>query len=187
MTDWGGYLDLTARIGRINNRGSVAAGDTVRRLRQVHWFGSVGAEAGLIRRFDSGLFVEPQLQYMRVGSDSHVDNLGAVHRIGAIDSLIARGGLRLGMEFNATSEHPGTVYVKGNLHREFKGEGTTSAADCSSVIVDYVSEKGTWSSLGYGFSLKVRSDAHAYVDVEHGFGRAHNRSTELNAGLRVVF
>lgn len=122
FSDKGHYMDYVLKYGHLNNtfdtdpsrdRG-VVSGDYSNNVI------SLSAEYGFKKAFLENYFFEPQIQmqYSKVSKADYTTSQGTNVTLDAIDSLIARAGMRLGFNIGKTFE----AYVKSDIYREFLGD-----------------------------------------------------------------
>ncbi len=108
--DNGGFVDLMAKIGRIDNEYNVANSAGSEKGNYMMTGAIVGVEAG--HRFDlaHNMFVEPQVQlsYSWLRATDYSTNIRSVD-FETIESLVARVGVMGGMKF---AENRGAAYLK---------------------------------------------------------------------------
>ncbi len=184
----GGYLDLTARYGRVNtdinaynsDRGTYLTGDY-----NSNVF-SLSAEAGKKHKNeDNGFFVEPQvqLQYARVGGSDYTIGNGIDASISSANSLIGRLGFRLGKDISEDS----SVYLKADILREFSGGQDVNLSANSTTLGSSVEKRGTWYDFGVGADLRLSRATHVTFDVERRVGSNLSNNWNVNAAMYFAF
>ena len=117
--DNGGFVDLMAKIGRIDNEYTVSNTAGLEKGDYMMTGAIVGIEAG--HRFDlaHNLFVEPQVQlsYSWLRATDYATNIRSVD-FETIESLVARVGVMGGMKF---AENRGAAYLKASYNHDFLG------------------------------------------------------------------
>jgi autotransporter-associated beta strand protein len=87
---------------------------------------AVAVETGWIIADRGGWFLEPQLAaaWHRHGIDDATDSLGRVYRFDGMDSIEARGGLRMWTDSVWFEKLPVTFWLRGSYLFDLKGEST---------------------------------------------------------------
>lgn len=129
--DNGGFVDLMAKIGRIDNEYNVANSAGSEKGDYMMTGAIVGVEAG--HRFDlaHNLFVEPQVQlsYSWLRATDYATNIRSVD-FETIESLVARVGVMGGMKF---AENRGAAYLKASYNHDFLGNVGTQQCTLSAT------------------------------------------------------
>jgi len=186
----GDYVDMIAKVGRLNNEYSVynTSGDHVRGDYHT-WAGSLSAEYGKRIKYKGGSFIEPQVElvYTHLNGADYRASLNGVPnsldiRQGAMDSLIGRIGIGFGQE-TARS----TYFAKLSLYHEFAGGMNTVFSD--SVNTNSASQdfKDTWVGAQIGGTLKLSDKCSVYGDFEKTFAGDIKTDWRVDAGVRWGF
>lgn len=182
------YLDLTAKVGRVENEynvynliGKELKGD----------FKSTGysLSAQYSRRFGDGKgYFEPQLQFTYAHVDGDDYNAYAGEQMlninqKAFDSFVGRVGVKAGI-----ADEKGGLYARLSLAHEFAGdvEGSYTAADGGTKTTKY-DLGGTWSELTLGGSYNLSKCSSFYADVTRSLSGDYQHQWKLNAGLSFTF
>jgi outer membrane autotransporter protein len=184
----GHYLDLTARIGRLDTDYDVSYGGGGDSGDFDNWAFSIGAEYGRKSGLGSGWYWEwqTQLTYSYVWGDSYTTANGAQISQDNFDSLVGRLGLVLSREFGTDTAKPGRVYVKASLQHEFLGDSSERLYD---DIFFYDSEDldDTWYTVGLGANVKLSGNCDLYLDAERDFDADIKNKYRFECGVRFEF
>jgi len=186
--DNGGFVDLMAKIGRIDNEYNVANSAGSEKGDYMMTGAIVGVEAG--HRFDLAynMFVEPQIQlsYSWLRATDYATNIRSVD-FETIESLVARVGVMGGMKF---AENRGAAYLKASYNHDFLGNvdatmhavnGSNNSAKISDELDD------NWAEVSLGVSYSVTDTLNTFLDVGTGFGGDIDQKWHINFGARYAF
>lgn len=186
--DNGGFVDLMAKIGRIDNKYNVANSAGSEKGDYMMTGAIVGVEAG--HRFDLAynMFVEPQVQlsYSWLRATDYATNIRSVD-FETIESLVARVGVMGGMKF---AENRGAAYLKASYNHDFLGNvdatmhavnGSNNSAKISDELDD------NWAEVSLGVSYSVTDTLNTFLDVGTGFGGDIDQKWRINFGARYAF
>lgn len=186
--DNGGFVDLMAKIGRIDNEYDVANSAGSEKGDYMMTGAIVGVEAG--HRFDlaHNMFVEPQVQlsYSWLRATDYATNIRSVD-FETIESLVARVGVMGGMKF---AENRGAAYLKASYNHDFLGNvdatmhavnGSNNSAKISDELDD------NWAEVSLGVSYSVTDTLNTFLDVGTGFGGDIDQKWRINFGARYAF
>lgn len=186
--DNGGFVDLMAKIGRIDNEYNVANSAGSEKGDYMMTGAIVGVEAG--HRFDlaHNMFVEPQVQlsYSWLRATDYATNIRSVD-FETIESLVARVGVMGGMKF---AENRGAAYLKASYNHGFLGNvdatmhavnGSNNSAKISDELDD------NWAEVSLGVSYSVTDTLNTFLDVGTGFGGDIDQKWRINFGARYAF
>lgn len=186
--DNGGFVDLMAKIGRIDNEYTVSNTAGLEKGDYMMTGAIVGIEAG--HRFDlaHNLFVEPQVQlsYSWLRATDYSTNIRSVD-FETIESLVARVSVMGGMKF---AENRGAAYLKASYNHDFLGNvdaamyavnGSGNSAKISDELDD------NWAEVSLGVSYSVTDTLNTFLDVGTGFGGDIDQKWRINFGARYAF
>lgn len=186
--DNGGFVDLMAKIGRIDNEYTVSNTAGLEKGDYMMTGAIVGIEAG--HRFDlaHNMFVEPQVQlsYSWLRATDYSTNIRSVD-FETIESLVARVGVMGGMKF---AENRGAAYLKASYNHDFLGNvdatmhavnGSNNSAKISDELDD------NWAEFSLGVSYSVTDTLNTFLDVGTGFGGDIDQKWRINFGARYAF
>ena len=186
--DNGAYTNVTARYGIVDTE-LESYGDFPDKAEYKQHAYSVSVEYG--KRFDmeSGLFIEPNVQFTlgRLGSIDYTTNRGANGYIEGMNSAIGRIGFVMGQKIENGSD----IYLKADLLHEFAGERdlqlTSDAGGTNDILTKHNDYGDTWFELGLGGNVRISKTGNFYGEVTRGFGGDINKKWSVNAGLRFTF
>lgn len=186
--DNGGFVDLMAKIGRIDNEYNVANSAGSEKGDYMMTGAIVGVEAG--HRFDlaHNMFVEPQVQlsYSWLRATDYATNIRSVD-FETIESLVARVGVMGGMKF---AENRGAAYLKASYNHDFLGNVDAAMYAVgdkinSAKISDELDDN--WAEVSLGVSYSVTNTLNTFLDVGTGFGGDIDQKWRINFGARYAF
>lgn len=186
--DNGGFVDLMAKIGRIDNEYTVSNTAGLEKGDYMMTGAIVGIEAG--HRFDlaHNLFVEPQVQlsYSWLRATDYATNIRSVD-FETIESLVARVGVMGGMKF---AENRGAAYLKASYNHDFLGNVNAAMyavgdSGNSAKISDELDDN--WAEVSLGVSYSVTDTLNTFLDVGTGFGGDIDQKWRINFGARYAF
>lgn len=186
--DNGGFVDLMAKIGRIDNEYNVANSAGAEKGDYMMTGAIVGVEAG--HRFDlaHNMFVEPQVQlsYSWLRVTDYATNIRSVD-FETIESLVARVGVMGGMKF---AENRGAAYLKASYNHDFLGNVDAAMYAVgdkinSAKISDELDDN--WAEVSLGVSYSVTNTLNTFLDVGTGFGGDIDQKWRINFGARYAF
>ena len=181
----GHYLDLIARVGRIDSDYTSSYSD---HGKFENWGISLGAEYGRKKDFGHGWTLEPQAQltYHYLWGDDYTTKNGARVSQDNADSLVGRLGFVVANEFNQGTPHAGRVYLKASVLHDFLGStGNTLVDDIRYRDNDDLGD--TWYVAGIGTDLHFGKDTQFYFDAERNFNADVRMKYRFNVGLRFGF
>ncbi len=187
--DNGGFVDLMAKIGRIDNEYDISNKSGVENGDYMMTGAIVVIEAG--HRFDlaHNTFIEPQVQlsYSWLRASDYSTNVRSVN-FETIESLVARVGVMGGIKFN---ENRGAAYLKASYNHDFLGDvdAEYSALDGSMSHPFKISDEldDNWAEVSLGFSYNVTDSFNTFLDVGTGFGGDIDQKWRVNFGGRYTF
>ena len=181
----GHYLDLIARVGRIDSDYTSSYSD---QGKFENWGTSLGAEYGRKKDFGHGWTLEPQAQltYHYLWGDDYTTRNGARVSQDNADSLVGRLGFVVANEFNQGTAKAGRVYLKASvLHDFLGGTGSTLVDDIRYRDDDDLGD--TWYVAGIGTNIHFGKDTQFYFDAERNFNADVRMKYRFNAGFRFGF
>ena len=181
----GHYLDLIARIGRIDSDYDSTYGD---HGRFQNWGSSIGAEYGRKKTLSRGWSLEPQAQltYHYLWGDDYTTRNGARVYQDNADSLVGRLGFVLGREFHEGAKNPSRVYLKASVLHDFLGDTMSRISD-DLTYTDNDDLGDTWYVVGIGTNIQFADNTQFYFDAERSFHADVDMKYRFNAGIRFEF
>lgn len=181
----GHYLDLVARVGRIDSDYETSYGD---HGKFENWGSSISAEYGRKKVLGQHWTIEPQAQltYSYLWGDEYTTRNGAkVHQDNG-NSLIGRLGFVISHEFQEQTKHPGRVYLKASINHDFLGRTESSIRD-DVRFTDRDDLGDTWYVVGLGTNIQLADTSQFYLDAERNFKADVKTKYQFNAGFRFKF
>lgn len=186
--DNGGFVDLMAKIGRIDNEYTVSNTAGLEKGDYMMTGAIVGIEAGHRFNLAHNLFVEPQVQlsYSWLRATDYATNIRSVD-FETIESLVARVGVMGGMKF---AENRGAAYLKASYNHDFLGNVDAAMyavndSGNSAKISDELDDN--WAEVSLGVSYSVTDTLNTFLDVGTGFGGDIDQKWRINFGARYAF
>ena len=188
--DAGQYVDLVAKIGRLQNEytvyndfGHYVKGD------YSTWSGSLSAEYGKRIAMKGGSFIEPQAEiiYSHIQGKSYtgsIDYIGMsmyVHQK-PFNSFIGRVGLGFGAETERS-----TCYARVSLYHEFAGDYQTDYSDGYTPKTTVESGRDTWVGVQLGGTMKLSDNTNLYGNFEKTFAGNIKTDWRVDVGMRWSF
>ena len=181
------YLDLVARVGRIDSEYTTAYADNAD---FDNWAASISAEYGRKKKLnDKNWFIEPQAQltYSYMWGDDFTTAKGINVSQDNADSLVGRLGFVISREYESERKYPNRIYAKASVLHEFLGE--------SGVVMDSGKERfdsgvdfgDTWYVVGVGANADMGNNCTFYFDAERAFKAIVKMPYRLEAGFRWEF
>ncbi len=181
LGETGSFVDVVAKIGRIDSDASVTGTDGSYDATTY----SLSAEIGHRFPVMSYGFIEPQLElnygYVE-GVSFNTNNNGLLthSRIDSVDSLIGRAGVRAGI---VCPQKKGTLYLRASVLREFQGEVTYTRGEGN-----FTEDLGdTWFEFGIGGSYNINANSQIYADFERTSSADLSEPWRVNLGFRYAF
>lgn len=187
--DNGGFVELMAKIGRIDNEYDISNNSGVENGDYMMTGAIVGVEAG--HRFDLAYntFVEPQVQlsYSWLRASDYSTNVRSVD-FETVESLVARVGVMGGIKF---AENRGAAYLKASYNHDFLGDvdAEYTALDGSLKNPLKISDEldDNWAEVSLGLNYSVTDQFNTFLDVGTGFGGDIDQKWRVNVGARYTF
>ncbi|WP_289000858.1 autotransporter outer membrane beta-barrel domain-containing protein [uncultured Megasphaera sp.] len=181
----GHYLDLVARVGRIDSDYETSYSD---HGEFKNWVSSISAEYGRKKTLRHGWAIEPQAQmtYNYLWGDDYTTRNGAKVQQDNADSLVGRLGFVLSREFHPETKNPSRVYFKASVLHDFLGNTQSRIMDEVS-FTDRDDLGDTWYLLGIGTNIHFSDTTQFYLDAERSFHSDIKMKYRFNAGIRFEF
>ncbi len=192
LRDSGHYLDLVAKVGRINTSmdytgAKSESNDT------TNWTYAASVEYGRKNKNEkTGWYVEPQAQlsYGFTKGMDYTTEYGINVKTDNVQSLVGRAGFLLGKEFDQDNiSKRSNYYLKAFVLKEFLGKSDISMTDNMGDSMGTSQDmSSTWGIVGLGATMNLNERTHLYVDVEKSFGGGGMKTKwAAQAGLRFAF
>lgn len=181
----GHYLDLVARLGRIDSDYDTTYGD---HGEFENWVTSFSAEYGRKKELTHGWAIEPQAQitYSYLWGDDYTTRNGAKVKQDDADSLVGRLGFVLSREFDSRAKTPSRLYFKASVLHDFLGNTQSRIMD-DMTFTDRDDLGDTWYVLGVGTNIQFSDTTQFYFDAERSFHSDIRMKYRFNAGIRFTF
>lgn len=181
----GHYLDLVARLGRIDSDYDTTYGD---HGEFENWVTSFSAEYGRKKELTHGWAIEPQAQitYSYLWGDDYTTRNGAKVKQDDADSLVGRLGFVLSREFDSRAKTPSRLYFKASVLHDFLGNTQSRIMD-DMTFTDSDDLGDTWYVLGVGTNIQFSDTTQFYFDAERSFHSDIRMKYRFNAGIRFTF
>lgn len=181
----GHYLDLVARLGRIDSDYDTTYGD---HGEFENWVTSFSAEYGKKKELTHGWAIEPQAQitYSYLWGDDYTTRNGAKVKQDDADSLVGRLGFVLSREFDSRAKTPSRLYFKASVLHDFLGNTQSRIMD-DMTFTDSDDLGDTWYILGAGTNIQFSDTTAFYFDAERSFHSDIRMKYRFNAGIRFTF
>lgn len=181
----GHYLDLVARLGRIDSDYDTTYGD---HGEFENWVTSFSAEYGKKKELTHGWAIEPQAQitYSYLWGDDYTTRNGAKVKQDDADSLVGRLGFVLSREFDSRAKTPSSLYFKASVLHDFLGNTQSRIMD-DMTFTNRDDLGDTWYVLGVGTNIQFSDTTQFYFDAERSFHSDIRMKYRFNAGIRFTF
>ncbi len=166
-----GYLDLTARIGRMNSDFSVSnvQYSTTGDFDQTYC--GFGAEYGYTFDVGHGFKLEPQaqLQYTYIRDTDYEASRNMKVDIDSAHSLIGRAGLRAGYTYTEGANELELAMTASVLHQFTDGQDAVYSSGSTTVDKTY-GDRGTWGNAALSANLFMDKTLSLRLSVGKNFG-----------------
>ena len=185
MHESGLFVDVTGKYGRIDNEFDISIGGELSEGDYDTDAWGLSVQAGW-RWQPNQFFVEPQveLMYGRMSSVDYTTSTGMHVEHDAVDSLIGRAGVRVGVDY---PDNRGRVYLRASVLHDWQGEAdyTFTKEDAFRSETDDLS--GTWYEVGIGANFNVTDNLHFIGDLQTSHGGEVDTDYRINFVARYSF
>lgn len=185
MHESGFFVDVTGKYGRIDNEFDISIGGELSEGDYDTDAWGLSVQAGW-RWQPNQFFVEPQLELMygRMSSVDYTTSTGMHVEHDAVDSLIGRAGVRVGVDY---PDNRGRVYLRASVLHDWQGEAdyTFTKEDAFRSEMDDLS--GTWYEVGIGANFNVTDNLHFIGDLQTSHGGEVDTDYRINFVARYSF
>ena len=185
MHESGLFVDVTGKYGRIDNEFDISIGGELSEGDYDTDAWGLSVQAGW-RWQPNQFFVEPQveLMYGRMSSVDYTTSTGMHVEHDAVDSLIGRAGVRVGVDY---PDNRGRVYLRASVLHDWQGEAdyTFTKEDAFRSETDNLS--GTWYEVGIGANFNVTDNLHFIGDLQTSHGGEVDTDYRINFVARYSF
>ena len=184
----GHYLDVVARIGRLNGEGTTRLinGDESKSS-FGSWYQQASVEWGRKKALRDSWYIESQsqLQYTHLNGTDYRTNDGIKQNFDSVHSLIGRLGFRLGKDLDANK----SWYFKADIFHECAGNRTfdLTSLDGSERLRYDKTNHDTWYDIGAGLAADLSHDRSLWLEFERTFNGSYGKDWELNGGMTWRF
>lgn len=185
MHENGLFVDVTGKYGRIDNEFDISLGNELSEGDYDTDAWGLSVQAGW-RWQPNQFFVEPQveLMYGRMSSVDYTTSTGMHVDHDAVDSLIGRAGVRVGVDY---PDNRGRIYLCASVLHDWQGEAEynfTKGGDYRHEIDDL---SGTWYEVGIGANFNVTDNLHFIGDLQTSQGGEVDTDYRINFVARYSF
>lgn len=166
-----GYLDLTARIGRMNSDFSVSNVQYSTTGDFDQTYSGLGAEYGYTFDVGHGFTLEPQaqLQYTFIRDTDYEASRNMKVDIDSSHSLIGRAGLRAGYTYTEGANELELAMTASVLHQFTDGQDAVYSSGTTTVGKTY-GDRGTWGNAALSANLFMDMALSLRLSVGKNFG-----------------
>lgn len=185
MHENGLFVDVTGKYGRIDNEFDISiGGDLSEGDYDTNALG-LSVQAGW-RWQPNQFFVEPQveLMYGRMSSVDYTTSTGMHVDHDAVDSLIGRAGVRLGVDY---PDNRGRVYLRASVLHDWQGEAEYNFTKGGDFRHETDDLSGTWYEVGIGANFNVTDNLHFIGDLQTSQGGEVDTDYRINFVARYSF
>ena len=173
------YLDFVGRIGRVSNEYTVGNEAYTTDGDYDQDYAALSAEYGYTLMSETGVFVEPQVQFQIAYLDSfdyHTDR-GMKVEADSETSTIGRVGFRAGREFR-TADNAGALYFRGQ---------DAGLSDGRHTFNENWGDTGTWANFGVGAGWSWKDRFQFQFDAERVAGGKTDDTWLLSGRVNYLF
>lgn len=183
----GVYLDLTAKVNRLNGQSQVNMSDG-KRAKGKYTQDAVSASAEIgknIKLNDDGLFVEPfaQVAVAKIGGSNYTMDNGLKAKSDRATSATGKVGVTVGQNIQLDSGGILQPYLRTAATRDFSPDSRVYIND--QAFKNNLSGSGVEVAGGVAASLTKNLSVHG--EVTHMKGKAYDQPLGLTVGLQYAF
>lgn len=185
MHENGLFVDVTGKYGRIDNEFDISIGGDLSEGDYDTNAWGLSVQAGW-RWQPNQFFVEPQveLMYGRMSSVDYTTSTGMHVDHDAVDSLIGRAGVRLGVDY---PDNRGRVYLRASVLHDWQGEAEYNFTKGGDFRHETDDLSGTWYEVGIGANFNVTDNLHFIGDLQTSQGGEVDTDYRINFVARYSF
>lgn len=185
MHENGLFVDVTGKYGRIDNEFDISIGGDLSEGDYDTNAWGLSVQAGW-RWQPNQFFVEPQveLMYGRMSSVDYTTSTGMHVDHDAVDSLIGRAGVRLGVDY---PDNRGRVYLRVSVLHDWQGEAEYNFTKGGDFRHETDDLSGTWYEVGIGANFNVTDNLHFIGDLQTSQGGEVDTDYRINFVARYSF
>ena len=182
------YLDFVGRIGRVSNEYTVGNEAYTTDGDYDQDYAALSAEYGYTLMSETGVFVEPQVQFQIAYLDSfdyHTDR-GMKVEADSETSTIGRVGFRAGREFR-NADNAGELYFRGDVLHQFTDGQDAVLSDGLHTFNENWGDTGTWANFGVGAVWSWKDRFQFQFDAERVAGGKTDDTWLLSGRVNYLF
>lgn len=185
MHENGLFVDVTGKYGRIDNEFDISIGGDLSEGDYDTNAWGLSVQAGW-RWQPNQFFVEPQveLMYGRMSSVDYTTSTGMHVDHDAVDSLIGRAGVRLGVDY---PDNRGRVYLRASVLHDWQGEAEYNFTKGGDFRHETDDLSCTWYEVGIGANFNVTDNLHFIGDLQTSQGGEVDTDYRINFVARYSF
>ena len=181
------YFDFVGRLGRVSSDFTVGNSAYTTSGDFDQDYAAASAEYGYNLKSDSGVFIEPQIQFQVAYLDSYdYTTRGMKVEADSETSAIGRVGLRTGRSFR-TVDTAGEIYFRGDVLHQFTGGQDAKLSDATRSLKETWGDTGTWVNIGLGTAWNWKNQFVAQFDAEKIMGGRTEDTWLLSGRFSYLF
>lgn len=182
------YLDFVGRIGRVSNEYTVGNEAYTTDGDYDQDYAALSAEYGYTLKSDTGVFVEPQVQFQVAYLDSFDYRTRRDMKVEANSetSAIGRVGFRAGREFRSV-DYAGELYFRGDVLHQFTDGQDAVLSDGLHTFDETWGDTGTWTNFGVGTVWNWKDRFQFQFDAERVAGGKTDDTWLISGRLNYLF
>ena len=182
------YLDFVGRIGRVSNEYTVGNEAYATDGDYDQDYAALSAEYGYTLKSETGVFVEPQVQFQVAYLDSfdYRTDRGMKVEADSETSTIGRIGFRAGREFRNV-DNAGELYFRGDVLHQFTDGQDAVLSDGLHTFNENWGDTGTWANFGVGAVWSWKDRFQFQFDAERVAGGKTADTWLLSGRVNYLF
>lgn len=182
------YLDFVGRIGRVSNEYTVGNEAYTTDGDYDQDYAALSAEYGYTLKSETGVFVEPQVQFQVAYLDSfdYRTDRGMKVEADSETSTIGRIGFRAGREFRNV-DNAGALYFRGDVLHQFTDGQDAALSDGLHTFNENWGDTGTWANFGVGAVWSWKDRFQFQFDAERVAGGKTADTWLLSGRVNYLF
>lgn len=182
------YLDFVGRIGRVSNEYTVGNEAYTTDGDYDQDYAALSAEYGYTLKSETGVFVEPQVQFQVAYLDSfdYRTDRGMKVEADSETSTIGRIGFRAGREFRNV-DNTGELYFRGDVLHQFTDGQDAVLSDGLHTFNENWGDTGTWANFGVGAVWSWKDRFQFQFDAERVAGGKTADTWLLSGRVNYLF
>lgn len=182
------YLDFVGRIGRVSNEYTVGNEAYTTDGDYDQDYAALSAEYGYTLKSETGVFVEPQVQFQVAYLDSfdYRTDRGMKVEADSETSTIGRIGFRAGREFRNV-DNAGELYFRGDVLHQFTDGQDAVLSDGLHTFNENWGDTGTWANFGVGAVWSWKDRFQFQFDAERVAGGKTADTWLLSGRVNYLF